>query len=302
MLVMDTRTAGSVVSVPQDIKLSILDGNAVLTKGSKVYLASADNNLKEYTLTTDATSFQGGTMAGCLIFYCQKYNNLYIAYPEFVFSGATEPINPIEGYFWLDTESNVIKIYVDNVWKDYSFSLPIGTVTVSNSKITDITQVFNGLGYMGLVAFALPGLTGLVPDFINPDGTSKYKKYVNNNVIIKAIDDVWSSLTCFVSNNSLDILPTETVYKQSAKPAVRYDNAFWYSNHKWFRTIDAGLTWSTAEVYECAVLNQSGGKIGSINVYQPYKSVTPYDLDYKFQVVSALPAVPNNDTFYFIPE
>lgn len=49
--------------------------------------------------------------------------------------------------------------------------MPVCITTSAGGKITSIDQVFNGFGYIGSTMFALPGVSGLIPNGRNADGT-----------------------------------------------------------------------------------------------------------------------------------
>lgn len=51
------------------------------------------------------------------------------------------------------------------------YSLPLGICQAGTSNFTSIDQVFNGFGYIGLVAFALPGIKIQYVQGTNIDGT-----------------------------------------------------------------------------------------------------------------------------------
>ena len=71
------------------------------------------------------------------------------------------------------------------VWDDeVGFnSLPIAVVSVDSTQtIIAIDQIFNGFGFMGSIAFTLPGLELLLPNGLNDDGTLNNIKYTMSKV------------------------------------------------------------------------------------------------------------------------
>lgn len=159
-----------ITEIPQNIKLELNNGVLTLKAGSVVYIPNGfeSNNttpkFKEKVLQTDTTLAFGSNTNGTFMICIQDNNYDAFDYVELsrTYSGTT---NPAATYsYWYDTGTNLNKLFLDNTTTpSRNESLPIAIITVSNSAITSIDQVFNGFGYMGYTVFALPGVKGLAP-------------------------------------------------------------------------------------------------------------------------------------------
>ena len=118
------------------------------------------------------------------------------------FSGDTAPT--ISGTYavWYDTATNYIKYTNDGGvnWITIPTALPICTFTRTNGTASSIDQVFNGFGYIGSTAFALPGVKGLFPNGRNEDGTLKTREFVNPAVRIHNVSGTYSVKLCLATS------------------------------------------------------------------------------------------------------
>ena len=152
-----------ITKIPQDINLQLsADGTLTLKAGSKVYRGNRAvvNITQDISMTypssatilvcadVSGTVLQGRPIANCS-------------------AGTSDPQTPNSIYY--DTANNVIHFYTSQgVQAEVSFPVAICTAT---GTISSIDQVFNGFGYIGNTMFALPGVSGLIPNGRNADGT-----------------------------------------------------------------------------------------------------------------------------------
>ncbi|MBO7696940.1 MAG: methyl-accepting chemotaxis protein [Methanobrevibacter sp.] len=169
-----SNVSNCITDIPQDIKLELNNGTLTLKAGSKVYVPNGVGVFDEVTVASDISRTESLSYdATYLIFYTPN-GTIGIELLSNCFSGSSAPSG--QTYMnWYDTTNNVVKRTENggSTWTD-GYSLPIAICTQkSGSGWTSIDQVFNGFGYIGSTVFALPGMSGLVADGKNSDGTYK---------------------------------------------------------------------------------------------------------------------------------
>lgn len=175
----DKNITNCITEIPQDIKLKLVDGVMTLKAGSKVYKA----NGAAVTISRDLVAAQGGTNTGAFAFYRSDNNTVYTVIASQTFSGAMAPANPVTTTTWLDTGAKDVKVYDGTQWVG-GVSLPLCTFDNQDGKVTAVTQVFNGMGYIGNSVYALPGVKGLIPNGFNADGSLNNAEFEVANVLI----------------------------------------------------------------------------------------------------------------------
>lgn len=168
-----------ITAIPQDIKLELVGGVMTLKAGSKVYKANGES----ITISGDLVVAQGGTNTGAFAFYRSDDNTVYTVIASQTFSGATAPESPVTTTTWLDTGAKDVKVYDGTQWVG-GVSLPLCTFDNQDGKVTAVTQVFNGMGYIGNSVYALPGVKGLIPNGFNADGSLNNAEFEVANVLI----------------------------------------------------------------------------------------------------------------------
>lgn len=168
-----------ITAIPQDIKLELVDGVMTLKAGSKVYKANGES----ITISGDLVVAQGGTNTGAFAFYRSDNSTVYTVIASQTFSGTTAPANPVTTTTWLDTGAKDVKVYDGTQWVG-GVSLPLCIFDNQDGKVTAVTQVFNGMGYIGNSVYALPGVKGLVPNGFNADGSLNNAEFEVANVLI----------------------------------------------------------------------------------------------------------------------
>lgn len=168
-----------ITAIPQDIKLKLVDGVMTLKAGSKVYKA----NGKSITISGDLVVSQAGTNSGAFAFYRSDNNTVYTSTTANIFSGNTAPASPVTTTTWLDMGAKDVKVYDGTQWVG-GVSLPLCIFDNQDGKVTAVTQVFNGMGYIGNSVYALPGVKGLIPNGFNADGSLNNAEFEVANVLI----------------------------------------------------------------------------------------------------------------------
>lgn len=168
-----------ITAIPQDIKLKLVDGVMTLKAGSKVYKANGES----ITISGDLVAAQGGTNTGAFAFYRSDNSTVYTVIASQTFSGTSAPANPFITTTWLDMGAKDVKVYDGTQWVG-GVSLPLCTFDNQGGKVTAVTQVFNGMGYIGNSVYALPGVKGLIPNRFNADGSLNNAEFKVANVLI----------------------------------------------------------------------------------------------------------------------
>lgn len=175
--------------IPQDIKLELNNGIATLKAGSKVYIPNGfeqDGTTPHYdiiTISNDKSVNSYGYDVTCLLFYDYTNDLLKICYKGQCSCGSSYSTTGGSLFYWYDVNTNLVRRSTDgSVWEDNLISLPLAECQSSTTKITSINHVFNGFGYIGASIFVLPGLTYLIPDGKNDDGSLKNYEYVQNKI------------------------------------------------------------------------------------------------------------------------
>ena len=191
----ENRITNCLLEVPQNIKLELADGVLTLKAGSKVIVPNGfETNgttpkFDVITITRDITRTESTNGLGLLCYNpagsigYQPLSNTY--------SGNTAP----SSYgFWYDTANNFL--YYSSTANVRS--LPFAIVTISNGAISNIDQVFNGMGYIGSTIWVDKGVKGLIPNGRNEDGTLINAEFMTSKIF---------TYTFATSLNFPDLLP-----------------------------------------------------------------------------------------------
>jgi hypothetical protein len=92
---------------------------------------------------------------------------------------------------YYNTTTNNIDYYTSGSAGGRNYCFPIAIITMTDTTITSIDQVFNGFGYMGSTLFSLPGIKGLIPDGRNENGALKNKQMISSSVKIATLTSAY---------------------------------------------------------------------------------------------------------------
>lgn len=266
-------TTNRILEIPQDIKLELNNGTLTLKAGSKVYVPNgfeADGTTPKFdvvTIESDRTLTR--TINGTYFVTANMVGGTNITNVSSSSSG-TNP-TPQSYSLQYNTTNNEIKRYTDSTSSYTKDSFPVAVVTVSNSAISSIDQVFNGFGYIGSTVFALPGVKVQTPNGRNKDGTYK--------TVIRTVDSVkpipagdWGTRNLNIQfSGSLDFLlfdvePVErfTYNKKFSSDTTTYSydentGIWWYSSDQ-----SSWITFPGNLVGSCRV------ESGKITSFEPY--------------------------------
>ena len=271
-----SQITNCITEIPQDIKLELNNGVLTLKAGSKVY--KPNNSFIE--VANDISVSYGVAVTG-LVAVLTANQGLYFAKPQYVTSGNTEPTISNERRVWHDTTTNIVKMYAPNSSNFEETSLPIAIVSSSgvDNKFASIDQVFNGFGYIGSIAFALPNIKGLIPNGRNADGTLNNIEFTTKRVVTRHI--TWScakgqKVALRLNDTGIDSTSQVAYYYQQEQEPNINTHAYWYKpsvnklyrrsgTENWyeFNAVVIGEWYNTGE----------NTNISSFNTAQPFRAV-----------------------------
>lgn len=214
----DKNITNCITAIPQDIKLALVDGVLTLKAGSKLYKANGESVM----ISEDLVVSQAGTNSGAFAFYRFDNNTVYTVIASQTFSGTTAPASPVNLTTWLDSGSKDVKIYNGTQWVG-GVSLPLCRFNNQDGKVTAVTQVFNGLGYMGSTVFALPGVKGLIPNGFNADGSLNNIEFNVDRVLVSTFTGTYTGYFYSYWNSSINIFLADNYYNAETNTMTPYD-------------------------------------------------------------------------------
>ena len=188
-----------IMGIPQDINVELVTGGFTLKSGTIYYMP--DGTAKQMTLDITKTTAVGGGAGFSVVCVNEagtglKYRNLANCVSG---AGATTT-----GGFAYDTTTNKIGFYdsTGTMTSDDN-SLPIMIVkTDSSGMFESVYKIFNGAGYIGHHAFVLPGISVLVGNGKNADGTLSSAAYTKTNLTVIELDTTRKAITMVSSNTA----------------------------------------------------------------------------------------------------
>lgn len=272
-----SNVSNCITEIPQDIKLELNNGTLTLKAGSKAYKPDGTT----YSATTD-TNLNNVGVSGTdtWVIAMTSNNRIFPRALSNCVSGAGATTT--SGYAY-DTTTNIISWYsAGGVKQDDVCSFPIAIIHTTNGVPDEITQVFNGFGYIGSTIFALPGLKCLGADGRNADGT--LKGYATT---VSAV----TTATPSTSNGTVEI-----VIKANSMQApggriktVKNMNGITSGSAAWYYSIDDNIcgvytpstqTWSQTGSCLIGTVTMSSSKVASLNTKQAFHAVDYSDTEY----------------------
>ena len=211
-----TQITNCILEVPQRIKLEYENNvSGTLKAGSQVIIPSGFENDGvtpkfvykeiEQDITFELTTTSSTSRVTGLWFR----NGLIVSNVN-RFSGDTAPTF-IGAAVWYDTANNIIKQSTDSgaTWNSGEFSLPIAKTNL-NTEGMQITQIFNGMGYIGSTIWVNKGVKVLIPNGRNADGTL-------NNIEYVVPSDITADMNISYSGNmTLQLTNTGTISRRQS--------------------------------------------------------------------------------------
>ena len=124
-------------------------------------------------------------------------------------SGATTPTAGNTYIAFYNTTEN--KCYADgtNVWIPITFPLMI-VDRQNDIGISNIHQVFNGMGYVGSTIWIDKGVKGLIPNGRNDDGTLKNIEFTTDKILMQTQPNVTANIDLYLSKTG--VFRSTTIY------------------------------------------------------------------------------------------
>lgn len=290
-----TKNSNCITHIPQDINFEIVNGTTpTLYAGSEVWVPYG----KAAPALNIGDSLNSGIITAISwdenkLFYKVRYDtDLSIditddpASAEFItsispahsfwwfnphYSQDTAPSDFGQYALWYDTSENIAKITIDSgaTWQNYG-SLPIGVFTMAGTGATKkVKHVFNGFGFIGSTAYALPGVKGLMADGLNEDGSYKSVERTFDKMVMRTMAFDRSAFYGVVLDGEYTIQGDN--YMEAAElPAAPDGYAFCYrksDNTLWW-TLNNN-TWVQYHGLPIGFWTTSTGGISNFNPAQP---------------------------------
>jgi hypothetical protein len=293
-----------ITEIPQDIKLELNNGTLTLKAGSKVYVPNGAGVFDAVTISNDEnlTGFGSGN-TDFFVLYNTTTQNIEGQVVAIAQSGSTQPSTES---LWYDTANNYVKyISSGGAVGTQKYSFPIFMCSRNSGTITSIKQTFNGFGYIGSTVFALPGVKGLIPNGRNADGSLKNIEFTIRSVKLCNNTVTVNNMCLVIPNGANSVFDGYNYIASEEKPTSNY--TLWYNptenTCRWKATGDFG---NTPCIY-IGSLNRDSGKVTSLTPKTAFHAVDYNDfekamLKEDWVKVSTVPASPDANKFYYIPE
>lgn len=176
-----TQITNCLLEVPQNINLQLSDGTLTAKAGCIAIFPNgfeADGTTPKFdyvSASSEKTSKPSYTRTNGIVHTGPNFN--MISDFPYAYSGPTAPTTGQQYMLWYDTANNLVKRTSDSgaTWAS-GYSLPLGLINCSSNGYTEITQVFNGMGFIGSTVWVDKGVKCLAPNYRNPDGTLNNKE------------------------------------------------------------------------------------------------------------------------------
>lgn len=189
-------------------------------------------------------------------------------------------------YFNYNLTDNVVEMSNNGgaTWQNYG-SLPIGVFTMAGTGATKkVKHVFNGFGFIGSTAYALPGVKGLMADGLNEDSSYKTIERTFDKMVMRTMAFNRTAFYSVVLDGEYTIQGDN--YMEAAELPVApdgyvfcyrtSDNTLWWTlnNNTWvqYHGLPIGF-WTTSYAGGISNFNPAKNfiKVYQYNSYEPYK-------------------------------
>ena len=211
-----------ITEIPQDIKLEFVAGTSITIKaGSKLYRPNgfeSDGTTPKFDEVTVATDIVRNTAFGATsvqTFLCSNGTTIFQSQLSDNSSGTTPPSN---GLFY-NTTTNTIKLYSGGSVALDNVCLLLAIVTIDASGfVSSIDRVYNGFSCLGSTAFALKGVSGLIPNGRNADGTLNNITYTVPRTLVRTWTYSSSNQPMYVAPSGNAITSSNAYYESDTEP------------------------------------------------------------------------------------
>ena len=278
----DKRT-NCITEIPQRIKYTLVDGTLTIKAGSQVIIP---NGFEEdgTTLKFDYWNIENNislTVTGTKTdaFLCLKNTAYPTGWTSNTYSG-TDTTTKSDTMCYR-TDLNRIIYNNDTTQPNYSF--PLLKFSYTDGIITEVTQVFNGMGYIGSTAWVDKGVKGLAPNGRNEDGSLKNKEVIKPKLSLcttSATGNLFGAITIASAFDGYRYIESET------QPDDSLTHTLWYQPStnllKWHTTAQSGWA-TTSDVVVYGYYDRTNGVISN---FRPKTTFRALDYNNKSEIVS----------------
>lgn len=173
------------------------------------------------------------------------------------------------------TDLNIIQYHEAGVFQDEVLSFPIMRVKADGANLLgSISQVFNGIGYIGTYTWKGKDIVGLSPNGFNNDGTLANIEWKTDKCVGRQLSGSGTFALFISKDGSFDYVPLNT-YELTSNPSStcrRYYNSIDNYIHS---AENNAIHYGCVYIGTCTI---SDGKITSFDVKQPFRAVDYSDL------------------------
>ena len=201
----------------------------------------------------------------------------------------------VENQKFYNFTTNKVCQYNGTEWLEIVHSLPLGIIVIKDGIIYDVEEVFNGFGFMGNLAFALPGIKSLLPYGKNEDGSYKSVEYVQENIKL-ALRDWEPTVNEYLVYGDNWFGFEEKYFEQTIQPDNSYPYSFWYNPSTNYMNYFYLLDWfEYAEMCVATNLSKDSAIITDWNIKKVFKIADQNELSDKIdETANELETVFNN--------
>jgi hypothetical protein len=297
------------LEVPQDIKYTLENGNLTIKSGSIVYVPyGTEDKTAQFpvgsTFLNDTFKVVNTQYTNGKFFVWAEFTNdceysrttndnaerlWYVIINDFegrnhheaaLRSYSISAVTTEDGYIY-NTETNFIDYYDTGVPRGYIGSFPIGKVIADKINVfSAVSQVFNGMGYIGSTVFALPGVKGLIPNGRNEDESLKNIAFTLDKVLVNN-GGAFSS-KYFLNSNAIEPAFYANYAEQAEKPS--FVNGVWFNTkeNQMYRVAESvlGAKWNYAVCIDI-IADTDTSSVVSFMPKKPFRAVDYNDYQSK---------------------
>lgn len=277
----NTQVSNCILSYPQKINYELAaDGTLTIKAGTTVYVPNGPGVYTPVTLQNDVVrSNPLSTVTGTA--YIGLYNTLNapaISFSVFSHMDSGNSSTPENNTLYYNKDLNTIKYYnPSGNLESEDWSFPFLQVTVDNGVIKSVDQVYDYATFIGHYVFILPGLSGLVPNGLNSDGTLNNSAFTTTYVIRREFTwNISYGQEMFCSSNDLVTSGRVGQYYEQETAPTPYTYHFWLDtqNNIMYRT-NATYVW--AQTLCTYIGNIYGDETGKISRLEPRPALRVLD-------------------------
>ena len=302
-----TIKAGSVVIVPygtEDKTADLLKGATFINENFRVYDTQfSDGKFFVWAeLVNDiSSSYTVSDTQTRIISIAIKTNEIVGS----IYSVSSEAPSASQYTIVYNLSTNLIGYTHENstiYYGEHIPSLPI-MLAVANGTTPygSISQVFNGMGYIGSTVWVDKGVKGLIPDGRNADGSLRNIEYIRSKLSLQTYT---YAMTTYLQSNAIDIgeVVTSNYHETETEPKSPNGWSVWYKpseNIAYLKNIgDSSSKWTPQYMQTglAEIVRGDNGKIISFAPKLPFRAADENDIDGRWR--SQLVEIINGETVF----